>query len=84
MTAKFAVRYMSARDRELNQIETALFWWHDEDKFAYAEAPHTLYDTREAAEGGILWIICRKGPHYFGELEVVEIPCPDQAVVCRD
>lgn len=48
-----------------------LYWWHDNDSFTYAEGPRTLYKTELEAEGAILWIICRKGIHYFGSLEVI-------------
>jgi hypothetical protein len=51
-----------------------LYWCHADDKFVYSDGPRTLYATREEAEGGILWIIARKGQHYMGDqLEVVEV-----------
>jgi hypothetical protein len=54
--------------------EVFLYWCHADDKFVYEDGPRTLYDSEEEAEGGILWIIGRKGPHYLGNvLEVREV-----------
>lgn len=51
-----------------------LYWFHEESRFCYQDGPLTLYETREEAEGGILWIIALKGTHYMGdELEIEEI-----------
>lgn len=71
----FVVRYIGDlsslqkhSDRELD-----LFWFHDENRFCYAEGPRTMYETRAEAEGGIIWIIAKKGTDYIGDLEVVEV-----------
>jgi len=61
----FAIRWLNSEGT------FALYWWHDNDQFTYAEGPRTLYPTKAEAEGGIIWIIGRKGPIYIGELEVV-------------
>jgi hypothetical protein len=51
-----------------------LYWFHNEDRFCFREGPLTRYDTKEEAEGAILWIMARKGfESYFGLLRVVEI-----------
>lgn len=69
MNLVYVVRYKSPFGTKY--IEQPLYWWHEEDKFS--TVPKTQYKSWEEAEGGILWIIGRKGLDYMGSLEVVPI-----------
>jgi len=57
-----------------------LYWFHGEDRFVYEDGPRTLYETELEAEGGILWVIGRKGADYMGRLDVVHAESETRAL----